>query len=126
MDLITISAIITGVIAIIGAIAGAAVSIIVAMRETKKEVKDVASQAVVADAKLDRIEVLVDGRYSKVLQELADVKAMLARETGHQVDSELAVVAQKTADEQEERVQRVTLKKPKQEPPKPTQEPPKP
>lgn len=119
MDLITISAIITGVIAIIGAIAGAAVSIIVAMRETKKEVKDVASQAVVADAKLDRIEVLVDGRYSKVLQELADVKAMLARETGHQVDSELAVVAQKTADEQEERVQRVTLKEPKQEPPKP-------
>lgn len=53
---------------------------------------------------LDRIEILVDGRYSEVLQELADVKQLLAKQTGAPADAESAQHAQRKADEQEHRV----------------------
>lgn len=58
----------------------------------------------VRDAKLDNITVLVNGRYSEVLQELADVKRLLAAATGLARDHANAVTAQERADEQLRRV----------------------
>lgn len=54
--------------------------------------------------KLDEIHILVDGRYSQVLQELADVKKLLADATDTAVDKRAAVVAQENADDQASRV----------------------
>lgn len=56
------------------------------------------------DKKLDTITVLVNGRYSKVLQELADVKRILAASTGLESDRKAATVAQTHADDQASRV----------------------
>lgn len=54
--------------------------------------------------KLDEIHILVDGRYSQVLQELADVKQLLAVATGGAVDQRAATIAQQNADAQAARV----------------------
>ncbi len=64
------------------------------------------------DKKLDRIEILVDGRYGDVLQELADLKRLFAENTGKKADMEKADHAQKKADEQ---TARVGLLKPRDE-----------
>lgn len=53
--------------------------------------------------KLDGITLLVDGRYGDVLQELADVKRLLAAQTGSASDHTRAEVAQKDATAQHER-----------------------
>jgi hypothetical protein len=77
--------------------------------ETKAAVVENAAQGAQAgdirDVKLDRIELLVDGRYGKVLQELADVKRMLAAESGKDIDKVKANDAQDLADEQQKRVE---------------------
>jgi hypothetical protein len=54
--------------------------------------------------KLDHIEILVDGRYSEVLQQLADVRELLAQATGTQGDRDRATTSQTHADQQEQRV----------------------
>lgn len=129
----TIAAVIAGAATLIGAVATAAVQIIREVRATKQTVLQNAEAGAIAggqrdrkldaiattivqnaeagagaggerDRKLDRIEVLVDGRYSQVLQELADMKKLLADLTGTAVDRAQATIAQATADEQHRRV----------------------
>lgn len=90
MDPATITVIGTVAIAVIGAIAAGSVSIIKALRDT--------------DEKLGKIHVLVNSRYSAVLEELARVKALLAHATGLRVDKIDALVAQQNADDQAGRV----------------------
>jgi hypothetical protein len=63
-----------------------------------------AAAGAVRDAKLDNITVLVNGRYSQVLQELADVKRLLAASTGTVEDHMKADAAQVRADDQAGRV----------------------
>jgi len=73
-----------------------------------EEVKKVNLDQVV---KLENIEILVDGRYSAVLQELADVKNLLAISTGLPSDELKANKAQVIADEQAKQVGIVASKK---------------
>jgi hypothetical protein len=77
-------------------------------RKTAAKVDDAAAVTAAHNAtqstKLQRIEVLVDGRYGQVLQELAAVKRLLAAESGLASDKTKAAVAQARADEQEARV----------------------
>jgi len=94
-----IGAIVTGVISIIAAVHNTRVVV-----DTKVAVDQVVAGGVTRDQKLDRIEVLVDGRYSEVLQELADVKKLLAKATGIEADTDRAENAQGAADRQEIRV----------------------
>lgn len=63
-----------------------------------------AAAGAVRDAKLDNITILVNGRYSQVLQELADVKGLLAAATGRESDRVKAELAQGQADEQAARL----------------------
>lgn len=74
----------------------------------KKDIRDNAAAGAeagaVRDRKLDNITVLVNGRYSRVLQELADVKQQLAAVTGREIDRVAAGIAQQHADEQAARV----------------------
>jgi hypothetical protein len=78
---------------IIGSIVTGIVTIIKAINDNKKIVQEVITP------KLDKIEILVNGRYNQVLQELADVKKQLAIESGKVVDFIKAGEAQKNADE---------------------------
>jgi hypothetical protein len=73
-------------------------------RENGKKSDDIAAANVQQNAKLGRIEVLVDGRYGEVLQELADVKRLLAATSGLKVDQDKAAEAQTRADDQAARV----------------------
>jgi len=101
---------VTGIIAILGAITVMATAIITAWRtgsrvtEAKVAVAAVAAATTHQDQKLDRIEILVDGRYGEVLQELADVKLLLAHATGREADTSSADSAQLRADNQASRV----------------------
>ncbi len=99
-----ISLVVGGVVTIIGAIVTGVISVINALRVTREKVEQVASSSAISGEKLNRIEVLVDGRYSQVLQELANVKLLLANATGLTLDADRAKIAQRTADEQAKRV----------------------
>jgi predicted nucleic acid-binding Zn-ribbon protein len=66
------------------------------------------------DKKLDTITILVNGRYGQVLQELADVKRILAASTGLESDRTAATVAQTHADDQAGRVATVAASPPKE------------
>jgi len=92
---------ITGVVVVVGALVTAVVKIIAALRETKAVVVE---RAASQDVELREIKVLVDGRYGEVLQELADMKKLLASETGRKADAQQAASAQKRADDQVARV----------------------
>ncbi len=61
--------------------------------------------------RLEHIEILVDGRYSEVLQELADVKRLLAKQTGEPSDKDRADQAQRRADDQANRVKAANIHK---------------
>lgn len=68
------------------------------VRATRQTVDEHAAGAAVRDGKLDRITVLVNGRYSQVLQELADVRYVLAGMSGRAEDQRQAQLAQERAD----------------------------
>jgi hypothetical protein len=104
VNAVTIAAIVTGIITVIGALTTAIISIITTVNKTKDTVDKVANASTARDVKLDRIEILVDGRYSQVLQELADVKRLLAAESGKPSDLVKAQEAQIKADDQKSRV----------------------
>jgi len=89
-----VAALATAAVSVIGAIAGAAVKII-------REVRNVTKPTV---EKLGRIETLVDGRYSDVLNELASVKRLLANQTGDRSDGARATLAEGAASDQRQRL----------------------
>lgn len=68
------------------------------VRATRDTVDEHAAGAAERDKKLDRITVLVNGRYSRVLQELADVRHVLAGMSGRAEDKRQAQLAQERAD----------------------------
>lgn len=93
----------TGVVTILAAIGALVTTLFTAYisikaKNTTEEVKKVNLDQV---KKLDNITILVNGRYSAVLQELADVKQLLAASTGKEADIVSASKAQKIADKQE-------------------------
>ena len=111
------------VIAVIGAITAAAVTIIGAWNNrvvravgenvvSKAEAvagtlaQKVESAARGQDKQLNKIELLVDGRYGEILQEMADIKAQYALVTGREDDRIRAEAAQKRADSQKSIVAR--------------------
>lgn len=100
-DIAVINTIIGGTVIIVGAITGGAVKIIKAISDSKNQGIE-AGQA--RDHKLNRIETLVDGRYSDVLQELADLKLITANASGLKGDMDRALDAQHKANEQAKRV----------------------
>lgn len=57
------------------------------------------------EQKLDKITLLVNGRYAEVLRELAEVRGLVAKLTGLDSDHEKASHAQRVADDQQSRVQ---------------------
>ena len=63
-----------------------------------------ALKSVSTDRKVDNITVLVDGRYSDVLQELSNVRGLLADRSGLTADRVLAEAAQMRSDDQAARV----------------------
>lgn len=93
---------------LITTLGGTAVLIIKEIRATKTVVESNASQGAAAgavrDEKLGRIEVLVNGRYSEVLSELATVKHLLAQATGNPDDAASALVARIRSDDQATRL----------------------
>jgi len=118
---------VASVIAVIGSLAAGVVLIIKAIGDNSRITNDAVDKASEASArageaankstlaankgvensnKLDRIEILVDGRYSAVLQELADVKKLLADRSGEIIDRIKADGAQANADAQEVRVKK--------------------
>ncbi len=114
-----IAALAAGLATVIGAIVAGIIAVIKALHETRTEIattkteiatkleKNAAVSKTIGEArdkKLDRIEVLVDGRYGEVLQELADMKKALALATGLATDQVKSDEAQKRADLQESRV----------------------
>lgn len=78
------------------------------IRDTQGTIAQNAAAGAVAgaarDAKLDHITVLVNGRYSQVLQELADVRRLLAAHSGLEADRLKADIAQQQADAQAHRI----------------------
>lgn len=106
------------VVAIIGAISTAALAILREIRSTKTLVTENAVRGaevgVKRDAKLDRIEVLVNGRYGEVLQELATLRQSIANVSGKHVDQMLADAAQARATNQVTQVAKLIV--PKEEP----------
>jgi hypothetical protein len=98
----------TVAITVIGALVAGIIQIIRVLHETKAKVEantaTLVDTGIHRDAQLGRIEVLVDGRYSQVLQELATVKALLATRTGTLEDRRSADSAQRAADDQAARV----------------------
>lgn len=103
MDTTTIQAMGAVTVLVIGAIVTGAVKIIGAIKDTKQTVQDV---VVPQNAQLKKIQLLVDGRYGQVLQELADVKRILALESGRKADMERADTAQKIANNQKQVAQK--------------------
>ena len=97
MEVSTITAFGGMIVLVIGSI-GSAVVLIIKQAQTKAAIVEI-------KPKLERIELLVDGRYGEVLQELADVKLMLADKTGKLDDKLRAEQAQTKADEQTKRVE---------------------
>jgi hypothetical protein len=118
-----IASVATALVAVIGAAAGAIVrvlrelqlgrSVLQATREAVattqavvQENAEIGRQAgKMRDQKLDNITILVDGRYGQVLQELADVRQLLATHSGTTSDQAAASIAQQAADDQERRVE---------------------
>ena len=103
--------IISGALLIIGALSAAIVKIIQALNESRINTKQVVEQTktVVEQnneqiKQLNRVEILVDGRYGEVLQELSDVRRLLAAQSGTTADSDKADAAQVKATEQAKRV----------------------
>ncbi len=107
-----IASLCAGLATLIAAVVAGIVAIIKALHDTKAAITEkLETNAAVSktmgdvrDKKLDRIEVLVDGRYGEVLQELADMKKALALATGLATDQVKSDEAQKRADLQEFRV----------------------
>ena len=117
---VTVAVIVAGILSILSALTVAITTIITTARQakvgatveaTKHTIEDVQKEGVVRNTKLDRIEVLVDGRYSEVLKELAMVRALLADRSGDAGDQLKADKAQRLSDDQ---AQRVTDAPPKQ------------
>jgi len=103
--------IISGALLIIGALSAAIVKIIQALNESRINTKQVVEQTktVVEQnneqiKQLNRVEILVDGRYGEVLQELSDVRRLLAAQSGTTADSDKADAAQVKATQQAKRV----------------------
>lgn len=92
------------ILAILAAISTATVKIIHALRSTTAIVAETQAINKTQNKKLDKITVLVDGRYSAVLQEMADLKLAVAKLSGLPADKVRAVDAQKRATEQAARV----------------------
>jgi len=105
-DIVTILAAV-GVLATI--IGGLIVNIIVA-RKNQSIIKNVEEKTLSQNKQLSNIEVLVDGRYSDVLQELANVKKLLAESSGLASHQKEAAAAQVKADGQKDRVDELKLK----------------
>jgi hypothetical protein len=111
MNPLAIAAISVSATAIIGSLVAGIIAIIRVLAETRavktEVINNAETSAIVGkarDRKLDRIEILVDGRYGEVLQELADMKDLLAKITGKPSDIAKAEAAQTKADEQVARV----------------------
>lgn len=96
---------------VIGAMVTGVVTIIRVLAETRTVKTAIAVNAQTServgaqrDTTLKRIEILVDGRYGDVLQELADLKELVAGMTGKPTDILKAQAARRKADEQVARV----------------------
>jgi len=97
------------IILIIGALTSSTIAIITVWR-TGRKVDAVAAQTSGQDVKLNRIEVLVDGRYGAVLQRLADVLVVLADRSGTASDRARAESAQSEANAQQAQVAAAAIK----------------
>lgn len=108
---------------LIAAIVGILTALLVSYNnaQNNKKLKLVVKKdAVQKDKKLDEIHVLVDGRLSEAIKEIADLKERLAILTGSQADAALAIhaaTAQKGDDaivkKLEEHIESVELKQKK-------------
>jgi hypothetical protein len=97
----TIGVALTGLAGLVGAI-GTASGLIIKEIRAKAAIGAAAGDE--RDRALNRIELLVDGRYGKVLEELAAMKNLLANATGDPQDRARATLAQGDSDAQAERV----------------------
>ena len=107
-----ISLVIGGIVTVVGAIVAGILSIITAINSSKDRVTQ--ETQVVKDKivevnnenarKLDNITILVDGRYSEVLRELAEVRQLLADKTEERSDQIKADVAKDTSDKHSNRL----------------------
>lgn len=107
---VTIGLMIGGVVTIIGAASTAIVAVVRAVNDTKKAVVETKAKVETSERKLDTITVLVDGRYSQVLNELAVVKGLLADSTGTPGDRASAIHADDAAKAQQAIVDNVNGK----------------
>lgn len=87
-----IGALFAGLVTVIGAIGG----VLVQLRSGRKEGQ---AAGAVREAKLDNITVIVNGRYSEVLNELATLKETIAELTGAKADRTAALAARKAVED---------------------------
>lgn len=88
MSVEAIAGIAAGIVAVVGAITGGAVAIIRALHTHEG----------MENKKLDHITFLVDGRFGKILVELAQLREQWARHTQHPEDEAAAEKARAAAD----------------------------
>lgn len=100
------------IVLVVAATGAALVSVVTAWRAGRigHAVNDVHKETDKQTKQLENITFLVDGRYSEVLKELADVKALLATKTGRADDATRADQALIRYEEQEARVQEAKAK----------------
>jgi hypothetical protein len=95
-------------VTIIGALTKAVIAVLQEVKSTKRLVTSNAEVGAQIgeqrDRKLDRIEILVNGRYGEVLQELATLRQEVATHSGKAGDQALANAAQVRATDQIKRV----------------------
>lgn len=101
MDGQTLTIVLTSAATLIGAITTAAVTVIKALRDTRRAVDDTNTEQI---RKLDNITVLVNGRYLQLLQELAEAYALIAKRSRREGDRRVAAEARQRAEDQAARV----------------------
>lgn len=97
LDAPTVTNLTGALVLLIGAIASATVLIIKQVQANRDAVTD-------QNPQLNRIEVLVNGRYSEVLNELADIQELMANLTNHPDDIKRAKIGRAKATEQSDRI----------------------
>ena len=109
-DVATITAVSTAVVLIIAAHAQAVSRIISAVKAAKGVAEETKAINQVQSGKLDNITQLVDGQYSAVLKELAEVKRVLADVTGRRSDRDGADAAERASNAHAARVNAASKK----------------
>lgn len=107
---VIIAAVTAATLAVLAVLIPGIIAIIKELRVNRDIAEVVVAKTEGQNKQLDKIEILVDGRYGEVLQEMADLNLALATLSGLEADKVRAENSQKKADVQAVRVDAATKK----------------